>query len=180
MGVKAAVDRPGFDLLPGGRCARHGKVVRRMGQRGRIKSPMQMLKLWDEYKERCDNRSVIVWDHNKKTGDYDMNEVIRSVTYTIKGFAVFLGMTEQNFYTTYNKNPKFEYVIARIREECEVNTREKFELGMIPTKLAGLWMSKYGYTTKQEDSVTGADGGPVEFAWGKNEGLDAAPEGEGA
>ena len=89
-------------------------------------------------------------------------------------------MTEQNFYTTYNKNPKFEYVIARIREECEVNTREKFELGMIPTKLAGLWMSKYGYTTKQEDSVTGADGGPVEFAWGKNEGLDAAPKGEGA
>ena len=108
MGVEAAVDRPGFNLLPGGRCARLGKVVRRMGQRGSIKSPMQMLKQWEKYKERCDNRDIVVFDHNKKTGDYDVNEIIRSVTYTIEGFAVFLGMTKQNFYSTYSKNPKFE------------------------------------------------------------------------
>ena len=145
-----------------------------MGQRGSIKGPKQMLDLWVKYKERCDNRSVVVFDHNKKTGEYDINEIYRSVTYTIKGFAVFLGMTEQNFYSTYTKNPKFEYVIARIREECEVDAREKFELGMINPKLAGLWMSKYGYSTKQEDNISGADGGPLEFSW-----ADEKPAGEG-
>ncbi|MBQ8920316.1 MAG: hypothetical protein IJ056_09460 [Acidaminococcaceae bacterium] len=136
-----------------------------MGQRGLIKGPKQMLDMWEKYKERCDNRSIVVFDHNKKTGDYDVNEVIHPVTYTIKGFAVFLGMTEQNFYSTYSKNPKFEYVIARVREECEVDTREKFELGMINPKLAGLWMSKYGYSTREVNNITGADNGPLEFAW---------------
>lgn len=144
-----------------------------MGQRGRIKSPMQMLKLWEKYKTICDNKSVVVFDHNKKTGEYDINEIIRPITYTIKGFAVFLGMTERNFYSTYNENPKFQYVIARVREECEVNTREKFELGLINPKLAGLWMSKYGYSTKQEDSITGKDDGPIEFKWPQEEEEDA-------
>lgn len=35
-----------------------------------------------------------------------------------------------------------------MREECEVDAREKFELSVIPSQLAGLWMSKYGYTSK--------------------------------
>ena len=35
-----------------------------------------------------------------------------------------------------------------MREECEVDAREKFELSLIPSQLAGLWMSKYGYTNK--------------------------------
>ena len=36
----------------------------------------------------------------------------------------------------------------RIREECEVDARKKFETGQLPGKLAGLWMSKYGYCTR--------------------------------
>lgn len=165
MGVKAAVDRPGFDLLPGGRCARHGKVVRRMDKRGRIKDPKMFLDLWDAYKKDCDTKKRIVYELNKSTGRYNKREIICPITYTIKGFASFCGMTEQNFYTTYSKKRKFEYVIARVKEECEIDARTKFEQGYINPKLAGLWMSKYGYTTKQEDSVTGADGGPVAYRW---------------
>lgn len=126
-----------------------------------------MLEKWEDYKMYCDNKTRTIYDLNKETMRYKRNQVVSPVTYTIKGFAVFLGMTEQNFYTTYSKNPKFEYVIARIREECEVDTREKFEMGLINPKLAGLWMSRYGYTTKQEDEITGADGGPVKFGWSK-------------
>ena len=44
-----------------------------------------------------------------------------------------------------------------MREECEVDARTKFEIGAIPSQLAGLWMSNYGYTTKTEAkaNVTG-------------------------
>ena len=37
-----------------------------------------------------------------------------------------------------------------MKEECEFDARGKFEQGTIPTQLSGLWMSKYGYTNKQE------------------------------
>lgn len=165
MGVKAAVDRPGFDLLPGGRCARHGKVVRRMGQRGRIKGPKQFLALWEEYKADCDSKTRVVYELNKKTGRYNKSTIVSPVTYTMAGFAVFLGMTKQNLTSTYSKNPKFEHVYARAKEECELDARTKFEQGYINPKLAGLWMAKYGYSTKQEEAVTGADGGPVVYTW---------------
>ena len=51
-------------------------------------------------------------------------------------------------------NPKFESVIACMKEECEVDAREKFELGVIDSRLAGLWMSNYGYTTKTDQKVS--------------------------
>ena len=47
------------------------------------------------------------------------------------------------------------YVVTRIREECEADARRKFELQVIPSQLAGLWMSKYGYTTKVENNLSG-------------------------
>ena len=34
-----------------------------------------------------------------------------------------------------------------------MDARKKFELGVIDSRLAGLWMSKYGYTTKTDASV---------------------------
>ena len=40
-----------------------------------------------------------------------------------------------------------------MREECEVDARMKFETGQIPTQLAGLWMSNYGYTTKTDNNT---------------------------
>lgn len=42
-----------------------------------------------------------------------------------------------------------------MKEECEVDARKKFELSIIPSQLAGLWMSKYGYTTKTDTNVSG-------------------------
>ena len=43
-----------------------------------------------------------------------------------------------------------------MQEECEVDARRKFELQIVPSQLAGLWMSKYGYTTKQDTQVSGS------------------------
>ena len=44
-------------------------------------------------------------------------------------------------------------MVTRMKEECEVDARSKFELGIIPTQLAGLWMSHYGYTTKIDSNI---------------------------
>ena len=47
------------------------------------------------------------------------------------------------------------FIVTRMKEECEVDAREKFELQVIPSQLAGLWMSKYGYTTKTDANISG-------------------------
>ena len=56
----------------------------------------------------------------------------------------------------YAKNDKFIDIVTRMREECEVDARKKFELQAIPSQLAGLWMGRYGYTTKQDTNVSAA------------------------
>lgn len=50
-------------------------------------------------------------------------------------------------------NPSFCDITTRMKEECEVDARMKFELGVIDTRLAPLWMSKHGYSAKQETSI---------------------------
>ena len=56
---------------------------------------------------------------------------------------------------------RFADTTTRMREECEVDARMKFELGVIDTKLAPLWMSRHGYSTKTES--TQADDGGVQI-----------------
>ncbi len=115
-----------------------------------------LAKTWEEYKADCDNRVVLTHDFSSKNSEFVSAELRRSVTYTIEGFCVFAGIARQDFYATYGDDERFCDIVMRMREECEVDAREKFETGQIPTQLAGLWMSKYGYTTRQDTSVSGA------------------------
>ena len=64
-------------------------------------------------------------------------------------------MARQRFYETYTEKKRYSDIVTRIREECEADARRKFELQVIPSQLAGLWMSKYGYTTKVENNLSG-------------------------
>ncbi|MGI5892485.1 MAG: terminase small subunit [Bacillota bacterium] len=127
-----------------------------MGRPRKIKSVKQLEELWEAYKEYCDNQSVLTHDFSSKNSEFVSKELKRSITYTIEGFCVFVGIGRQNFYETYGKDEKFQDTVTRIREECEVDARKKFELQIIPSQLAGLWMSNYGYTTKTDNNVTGA------------------------
>lgn len=105
---------------------------------------------WEEYKEKCNNRVVLTHDFSSKNSEFVSAELRRSVTYTIEGFCVFSGISRQSFYDYYAEDERFADIVTRMKEECEIDAREKFELGVIPSQLAGLWMSKYGYTTKQD------------------------------
>ena len=78
------------------------------------------------------------------------------MTYTIEGFCVFAGIPRSAFYDTYAEKKRYSDIVTRMKEECEVDARKKFELQVIPSQLAGLWMSKYGYTTKQDTNISGS------------------------
>ncbi len=124
-----------------------------MGRPRKIQSPEQMEQLWEEYKKHCDNRDVLVTEFSSKSCEFISGNVKKSVTYTIEGFCVYIGIARSKFYATYAESEEYGDIVTRMREECEIDTREKFETGVIPTQLSGLWMSKYDYTTKQQTDV---------------------------
>lgn len=110
-------------------------------------------KAWLEYKDHCDRKTVVATSFSQKTGDFVTAVIPHPVTYTIKGFCAFVGITESGFYDLYNKDKKLESVIARMKQDCEVDAREKFENGTLDSRLAGLWMGNYGYTTKSDTKI---------------------------
>ena len=124
-----------------------------MGRPRKIESPEQMANMWEEYKQYCDNRDVRVTEFSSKEGRFITDTIKKSVTYTIEGFCVYIGIARCNFYALYAESEEYQDIVTRMREECEIDAREKFETGVIPTQLSGLWMSKYDYTTKQQTDV---------------------------
>lgn len=126
-----------------------------MGRPLKIKSPEEMEQLWEEYKQICDNQEVLTHEFSSKNSEFVSKELRRSITYTIEGFCVYMKISRQAFYEYYTSKKRYVDIVTRIREECEADARRKFELQMIPSQLAGLWMSKYGYTTKVENNLSG-------------------------
>lgn len=126
-----------------------------MGRPLKIKSPEEMEQLWEEYKQECDNQEVLTHDFSSKNSEFVSAKLKRSITYTIEGFCVYMKIPRSIFYDTYANKKKYSDIVTRIREECEADARKKFELQIIPSQLAGLWMSKYGYTTKVDNNISG-------------------------
>lgn len=128
-----------------------------MGRPRKIKSVKALEEAWEEYKAWCNNQIVLAHEFSAKNSEFVSAELKRGITYTIEGFCVYIGLARSKFYETYAEDERYGDTVTRMREECEVDARRKFETGMIPTQLAGLWMSNYGYTTKTEAkaNVTG-------------------------
>lgn len=127
-----------------------------MGRPRKITSVKALEQSWSDYKSYCNNRVVLAHDFSSKNSEFVSANLKKSVTYTIEGFCVWLGIARSAFYDTYGSDPRFSDTVTRMREECEVDAREKLELELIPSQLAGLWMSKYGYSTKTDGNITGA------------------------
>lgn len=128
-------------------------MAKRGGNRT-IPGPEELWLAYQAYKAGCNGKTVVMTAFSQKKGIFVTQEVPHPVTATKKGFCAYLGMTEQNFYAVYAKDPEFELVIARIDLDCELDAREKFENGTLDSRLAGLWMSHYGYTQKTDTEVT--------------------------
>ena len=128
----------------------------RMGRPRKFKTERALADAWESYKHWCDNQTVIAHEFSQKNADFVSQVLTRRITYTIEGFCVWAGLPRQSFYATYSDNPQFCDIVTRMKEECEIDARMKFELGDIDPRLAALWMSKYGYSAKNETSVSGA------------------------
>ena len=121
-----------------------------MGRPRKIKSVKALEEAWAEYKLYCDHQSVLTHEFSAKNSEFVSKKLQKSITYTIEGFCAYIGLSRSKFYETYAEDERYGDTVTRMREECEVDARTKFETGQIPTQLAGLWMSNYGYTTKTE------------------------------
>ena len=119
----------------------------------KISSPEQMEQLWENYKEYCDNYHVTQTEFSGKESRFVAGTVKKPITYTIEGFCVYIGLARSKFYETYAESEEYRDIVTRMRDESEADVRKKFETGTIPTQLSALWMSKFGYATKQQTDV---------------------------
>lgn len=124
-----------------------------MGRPRKIKSVKALEEAWEEYKNYCDNQVVLTHEFSQKNSEFVSANLKKKITYTIEGFCVFIGLARSKFYETYSEDERFRDIVTRMKEECELDARAKFETGQIPSQLAGLWMSKYGYTTKTDSKL---------------------------
>lgn len=127
-----------------------------MGRPRKFKSAKALANAWEAYKEWCSNQMVLTHDFSAKNSEFVSKELRRSVTCTIEGFCVWAGLARRAFYDTYANDERYSHIVTRMKEECEVDARMKFELGVIDTRLAPLWMSKHGYSVKAEAVPAGA------------------------
>lgn len=121
-----------------------------MGRPRKFKTARALAEAWEQYKVWCSDQRVLTHDFSSKNSEFVSAELRRSVTCTIEGFCVWAGISRSAFYQTYDGDKRFSDITTRMREECEVDSRMKFELGVIDTRLAPLWMSRYGYSTRAE------------------------------
>jgi len=123
-----------------------------MGRSRKFKTARALSDAWEEYKTWCDSRKAMTHGFSSKNSAFVSKNLQRSVTYTIEGFCAHVGISRQSFYETYAG--RFPDTFTRMREECEVDSRMKFELGIIDSRLAPLWMSRYGYSAKTDNAQT--------------------------
>lgn len=120
-------------------------------------TPEELEQKWQEYKSFCDNYTVPVTEFSSRNSEFVSMDLKKPITYTIEGFCVWLPLDRSSFYKNYRDCKRYAHIVSRMQEECEFDARRKFETGMIPTQLAGLWMSKHGYSTKAQTDVSGSD-----------------------
>lgn len=127
----------------------------RAGRPRKFKTRKALGQAWEEYKMWCNHQSVLTHEFSSKNSEFVSKELRRYVTYTIEGFCVHAGLPRSAFYDSYANDPQYSDIVTRMKEECEVDARMKFELGIIDSRLAALWMSKYGYSAKADTNVSG-------------------------
>ena len=127
-----------------------------MGRPRKIRSAKALADAWKEFKVECDTHTKTVIKHvdfesaDGVSSTTSTTEISAPLTYTIVGFCVFLGLSKSTWYSTYEHDDRFSDIVARIHAECEADVRGKFETGEINSRLAPLWMSKFGYGAKVE------------------------------
>lgn len=130
-----------------------------MGRPRKFKTQSELDAAWNTYKKWCDSQIVTTHHFSLVNDEFIIRDLLHRVTYTIKGFCIWTGISRSTFYANYAENRLFTDTVTRMREECEVDARMKFELGLIPAHLAPLWMGSYNREYVQKESVSLLKGG---------------------
>lgn len=129
-----------------------------MARPRKFKSAKALEAAWEEFKQWCDDRSVLTHEFSAKNSEFVSKQLKRSITYTIEGFCSHVGISRAAFYEYYANDSRYVDIVTRMREECETDARMKFELGIIDPRLAALWMGRHGYGARVETvEATGDD-----------------------
>jgi hypothetical protein len=96
-----------------------------MARPRKFKSVAQLETAWEDYKNYCENQTVLTHDFSSKNSEFVSKELRRSITYTVEGFCVFAGIARSSFYEIYGKDKKYSDIVTRMREECEIDARKK-------------------------------------------------------
>ena len=140
-----------------------------MARPKKFKSAKALSEAWEAYKTWCNDRKTMTHGFSQKSSRFVSQKLERSVTCTIEGVCAWAGISRSAFYETYGK--QYPDTLTRMREECEIDARMKFELGVIDPKLAPLWMSRYGYSAKPEET---GDSDALKKARALLEGIESA------
>lgn len=123
----------------------------------------ELEQLWEDYKAKCDNHTVLRTVFSKKRDDFIERTVKSPISYNIDGFCRFLVLSRSNFYKTYGESKQYQDIVTRIREESELDTREKFETGQLDPRLAQLWLGRYGWTANIKATAETDEAGVKQF-----------------
>lgn len=121
----------------------------------RFANVQELEETWEAYKQECDHQMVMTHEFSQKNAVFVSQTLQKYATYTIEGFCVYAKLSRTQFYETYDGKEPFADVVTRMKEECEVDARKKFEIGAIPPQLAPLWMGHYGYSAKADNRIAG-------------------------
>ena len=111
-----------------------------MARTRKLKSVEELQRLWKEYKAFCDNYSALISRFWHSKAKFVTSEIVKPITYTIKGFCLYAEIPRATFYEAYSKNESYLDTITRARGDCELDARIKFEVGLISPRLAPLWL----------------------------------------
>lgn len=128
-----------------------------MGKKKACASVKGLEALWEQYKDHCDHQTVLTYNYNASSRQYIPQELQKCITYTIEGFCVYVGLSRTVFRERYERDPKYSDLVTRMREECEVDAWNKFELQQLPPQLAGRWMDRYTAAAQETESNSTLD-----------------------
>lgn len=112
-------------------------------------------KAWEAHKRKCDEHTVVRTEFSQKLGEFVTQTVPSPISYTKLGLLCDLDLSRQAFNEYYESDPEYVDIVARINKECEQDVRRKFEDKSLPSQLSALWMSKFGYSVKNEQEIKG-------------------------
>lgn len=120
--------------------------IKKIGRPTKIKDPEEMAKLFQEYIKTCDNYTIPRTDFSGKNAIHVTTEINHPAPPTMVGFALFIGIAEQNLYATYDiEGTPYHEVLSCIREVIHAKQVTMLANGQIAPQLASLLLAKHGY-----------------------------------